>query len=212
MKKLKKTIHQVIAEQVPEKSRVLDLGCGDGVLLNYLIANKNVKGHGVDIDYKAIIKCIEKGISVIQSDLNELPLDFQDKTFDVVILNQTIQEVMHPDKIIQEMLRIGKAGILGFPNFGSIKVRLMFLFKGKMPVTRELPHYWYNTPNIHLLTLNDFKEFCKKNSIILINKVYLKSRLFKFGKNKNNYKRIRFFPNLRAELVVVRICKKCNIV
>jgi methionine biosynthesis protein MetW len=208
MKKLKKAIHQIIAEQVPENSRALDLGCGDGVLLNYLISYKNVKGHGVDIDYKAITKCIEKGISVIQFDLNELPLDFKDKSFDIVILNQTIQEVMHPDKIIFEMLRIGKEAILGFPNFGSIKVRLMLLFKGKMPVTTDLPYYWYNTPNIHLLTLKDFKDFCKENNISIKSKVYIKSKLLKFGKNKKIYKRIKLFPNLRADLAVVKICKK----
>ena len=208
MKRLKKTIHRVIAEEIPSGCRVLDLGCGNGELLNYLISQKKVKGHGVDIDYKALINCIEKGLSVIQLDLNELPLDFSNNAFDMVILNQTIQEVMHPDKIIMEMLRIGKEAILGFPNFGTLKVRLKILFNGRMPVTDELPYYWFNTPNIHLLTLKDFKNFCKTNKIKLKKEIYLKSRIIKSRKKPNNYKRIKFLPNLRAELVVVKIYKK----
>jgi len=207
MRKLKKTIHQIIAEEVPVGSKLLDLGCGDGMLLNYLISNKNVKGHGVDINYKVIIKCIEKGIPVIQLNLNNLPLDFANNSFDIVILNQTIQEVMHPDKIIQEMLRIGKMGILGFPNFGTLKIRLKLLFKGRMPVTKELPYYWYNTPNIHLLTLKDFKIFCKLNNIKLEKIIYLKSKLIKKSGTKNDYKRIKILPNLRADLVICKIKK-----
>lgn len=208
MKRLKKTIHQVIAEEIPTGYRVLDLGCGNGELLSYLISQKNVKGHGVDIDYKALINCIEKGLSVIQLDLNELPLDFSDNSFDMVILNQTIQEVFHPDRIILEMLRIGKEAILGFPNFGTLNVRLKLLFNGKMPVTDELPYYWFNTPNIHLLTLKDFKNFCKVNKIRLKKEIYLKSKIIKSKNKPNNYKRIKFLPNLRAELVVVKIYKK----
>lgn len=207
MKKIKETIHQTIAEEMPPGCTVLDLGCGNGNLLYYLIKNKNVKGLGIDINYKVIIKCIEKGLSVIQLDLNNLPLDFPDKSFDIVVLNQTIQEVMHPDKIIMEMLRIGKQAILGFPNFGNLGVRFNFLFRGKMPKTDNLPYNWYDTPNIHLLTIKDFKTFCKNNKIKIKKKIYFKRTLF-YKRNQNNqYKKIRFFPNMFAEIGVFIINK-----
>ncbi|MBN2400812.1 MAG: methionine biosynthesis protein MetW [Spirochaetes bacterium] len=206
MIRLKKTIHQIIAEEIPENSTVLDLGCGNGDLLNYLINNKNVKGHGLDINSNAIINCIEKGIPVIQIDLNNLPLDFAGKAFDVVILNQTIQEVLHPDKIILEMLRIGKTAILGFPNFGTINIRFGFLLKGKMPVTQELPYSWYDTPNIHLLTIKDFKDYCQKNTIKIEKEIYLAKS--KKNRNSIDYKKIKLLPNIRAELAVFKIFKK----
>jgi len=206
MEKLKKTIHQIIASEIPEKSNVLDLGCGDGVLLNYLMTDKKIKGHGVDINSKAIVKCIEKGIPVIQLDLNSIPLDFSDKSFDIVILNQTLQEIFRPDKIIDEMLRIGKVGILGFLNFGTLKIRLTFLFSGKMPVTKELPYYWYNTPNIHLATLKDFIDFCKKNKIKIQKSIYLKHK-FISSEKLIKYKKISFLPNIRSDLAIFIINK-----
>jgi len=205
MKVLSKTIHQAIAKEIPEGCKVLDLGCGDGELLSYLIENKNVKGHGLDISSSQIIKCIEKGISVIQVDMNDLPLDFPDNSFDFVILNQTIQQVMRPDKIVKEMLRIGKEAILGFPNFGTLNVRLKFLFSGKMPVTKELPYSWYDTPNIHLSTLKDFMSFCKMNNIKISKKIFLKKKIINDNKAYNNYKNVRFLPNTRAEMAVFRI-------
>ena len=207
MERLKRTIHQIISEEIKEKSRVLDLGCGDGVLLNYLITNKNVKGHGVDISSKAIINCMEKGIPVIQVDLNDLPLDFPKNAFDYVILNQTIQEVIHPDKILLEMLRVGKDAILGFPNFGSFNVRLKFLFSGRMPITNELPYRWYNTPNIHLSTLKDFMDFCSDNSIKISKQIFLKRKKSNKAGKSSNYKTIKFLPNLRADLAVFVINK-----
>lgn len=205
MIRLKKRIHQIIAEEIKENSTVLDLGCGNGDLLNFLIKNKNVKGHGVDIDSNAIINCIEKGIPVIQLDLNNLPLDFSDKAFDFVILNQTIQEVMRPDIIIDEMLRIGKTAILGFPNFGTVSIRINFLLKGKMPVTKELPYSWYDTPNIHLLTIKDFKNYCKAKKIKIEKEIYLTKQ--KIDSNGMGYKRIKLLPNLRAHLAVFKISK-----
>ncbi len=205
MKKFKKTIHQIIAQEIPSQCRVLDLGCGDGVLLNYLISNKNVKGRGVDINPKAITNCIEKGIPVIQLDLNNLPLDFPDNSFDMVILNQTIQQVLHPDKIITEMLRIGKEAILGFPNFGCLKIRFKFLLSGRMPITKELPYNWYNTPNIHLSTLKDFIDFCKSNNIKITNQIFLKRKFLNNKQELQNYKNIHLFPNIRADLAVFKI-------
>ncbi len=208
MERFKKTIHELIAQEIKANSRVLDLGCGNGILLDYLKINKNIIGHGVDIDSKALINCIEKGIPVIQLDLNNLPLDFPDNSFDAVILNQTIQEVLHPDKIIMEMLRIGKEAILGFPNFGNLKIRSSLFFKGCMPVTKELPYNWYDTPNIHLLTVKDFYNFCKLNKINILKKIFLKRKLFKQKGRLQNYNKINIFPNLRADLAVFVINKK----
>jgi methionine biosynthesis protein MetW len=202
MIQLKKSIHQVISEEIPQNSRVLDLGCGDGELLNYLIKTKNIHAHGLEINSSAIIKCVEKGISVIHRNLNNLPLDFPDKSYDMTILNQTITEVQKPKKIIMEMLRIGKEGILGFSNFGSLNTRASFLFRGRMPVTTELPYKWYNTPNIHLLTIKDFTDFCNYNKIEIMKKVFLKRKIF-----SDKYKKILFFRNMRADLAVFRIRK-----
>jgi methionine biosynthesis protein MetW len=200
---LTKTVNEVIANQIDENSKVLDLGCGDGELLNYLIEDKKVIGHGIDINSYAIIKCIEKGISVIHWDLNNLPLDFADKTYDYTILNQTITQMRNPKKMIKEMLRVGKQGIIGFANFGNFDIRYNFLVSGKMPITREIPFKWYNTPNIHFLTIKDFYDFCKENEIEIISKVFLKRR-YKSGK----YKKIKNFTNIRADLAVYKIEKK----
>ena len=203
MIKLKKTIHEVISEEIPAGSRVLDLGCGDGELLNYLITTKNIIGHGLEINSHAIIKCIEKGISVIHRNLNILPLDFPDASYDITILNQTVTEVQRPKKIILEMLRISKEGILGFSNFGSIDIRSSFLIRGRMPITGELPFRWYNTPNIHLLTVKDFQDFCKDNRIEIIKQIFLKRKWF-----SGKYKKVIFMKNLRADLAVFKIKKK----
>jgi len=199
---LRQTIHKVISEEIKEGERVLDLGCGNGELLSHLIKNKNVKGHGIDISDEMIIKCIEKGLSVIQLDLDDLPLDFPTKSFDIVILNQTIQQIFNSKEIIMEMLRIGKKGILGFPNFGTLSIRTKFLFSGRMPVSKELPYRWYDTPNIHLLTIKDFKIFCKENNISIEKEIYLKRKI-----SSEQYKKIKLFPNLRAELAVFIIRK-----
>ena len=203
MKRIRDTITQFISREIPNNSRILDLGCGDGELLHFLIKNKNIKGHGIDIDSNAIINCIEKGISVIQLDLDNLPLDFPNNSFDVVILNQTIQQIYNTKEMIEEMLRLGKEGILGFPNFGFLRIRFSFLFKGRMPMTEDLPHKWYNTPNIHLLTINDFRDFCRDNNITINKEIYLKK---KFRSSK--FRELKFLPNLRAELAFFKISKK----
>jgi len=199
---LRQTIHKVISEEIKNGERVLDLGCGSGELLSHLIKNKNVRGHGIDISDEMIIKCIEKGLSVIQLDIDNLPLDFPTKSFDTVILNQTIQQIFNSKEIIMEMLRIGKKGILGFPNFGTFSIRTKFLFSGRMPVSKELPYRWYDTPNIHLLTIKDFKIFCKENNIYIKKEIYLKRKIC-----SDKYKKIKFFPNIRAELAVFIITK-----
>jgi methionine biosynthesis protein MetW len=205
---LKKKINEIISSDIEQGNNVLDLGCGDGSLLRYLMDTRQITGHGIEINGEMIVKCIEKGIPVVQKDLNVLPLDFPDNLFDVVILNQTIQEVQHPDHIIDEMLRIGREGILGFPNFGALSIRLRLLFTGRMPVTPDLPNEWYNTPNIHLLTWKDFNLFCKERNIKITRRTFLKKRRWHHG-----FRRITLFPNLRADSVLVKICageKSCS--
>jgi len=200
MFKLNETIYKVLYDEVSPNTRVLDLGCGEGALLNILIKDKKVIGHGIEISSYAITKCMEKGIPVIQWDLNDLPLDFPDKLYDITILNQTITEIERPKDMILEMLRIGKEGLLGFSNFGNFFYRLSFLIKGKFPVSKT--YKWHNTSSIHSLTVKDFKEFCESYDIDIKKSIFLKKRFF-----SDNYKKIKFFVNLRADMALFRICK-----
>ena len=171
--KLVRADRELITALVPENSHVLDLGCGDGSLLADLIAKKNVRGRGIDIDEANLINCVEQGLSVCQGDLDEGLSDYPDKSYDYVILNQTLQVMKKPEKVIKEMLRVGKNGIVGFPNFAYWKHRLHLMFKGRMPKSSELPFEWYNTPNIHLLTIKDFVVFCRNHDISIIHEEYL---------------------------------------
>lgn len=192
---------KLIANEIKKNSKVLDLGCGDGSLLKLLIDEKNVIGHGIDINTQEIIKCIEKGISVIHWNLDNLPLDFQDNSYDTVILTQTLQQVYHPEELIMEIIRIGKEAILSFPNFASKSIRWKFLMTGRMPITKELPDKWYDTPNIKLLTIKDFSDFCKERQIEIINESYLKQV-------NDKYYQIKFMPNLFADVAIFKIRKK----
>jgi methionine biosynthesis protein MetW len=150
-----------IAAWIPKGASVLDLGCGDGSLLRYLKETRAVRGYGVEISDLDIVSCIANGVNVIQNDLDSGLSDFEDGAFDFVILSQTLQATRHTEPLIQEMLRVGREGIVSFPNFGYWKTRLDVLL-GNMPVSRELPYQWYDTPNVHLCTLNDFESFCRK--------------------------------------------------
>jgi methionine biosynthesis protein MetW len=197
---LSEAIYKILYDEVAPNTRVLDLGCGEGYLLNILIKDKKVIGHGIEISSDAITKCIEKGIPVIQWNLNDLPLDFPDKLYDITVLNQTLIEIEKPKDMILEMLRIGKEGLLGFSNFGSLFYRLSFFFFFKFPVSKT--YKWYNTPSIHSLTIRDFREFCESYDIHIKKSIFLKKSFF-----SNNYKRIKFFVNLRADIAIFRICK-----
>jgi len=179
----------IIAQWIQPKSRVLDLGCGKGELLWYLIHQKQVQGMGFEIDEESLLACVEKGIPVIQRDINLSLKDMEDKSFDYVIISQTIQQLQHPDRLILESLRIGKYVIVSFPNFGHYTIRLSLLFKGRMPKSRALPYEWYDTPNIHLMTLRDFKDFCKRYNIYVHQWWY-------FWQKKGG--RWMFFPNWLA--------------
>jgi len=167
--------HNLIAELVEEDSKVLDLGCGKGKLLSLLIEKKKVWGSGVDIDQENIITCIEKGLTVFQADLDEGLIDHPKQSYDYVILNRTIQVVHKPHELIAEMLRVGRKAIIGFPNFGNWKLLLDLVFKGRMPKNKLLPFEWYDTPNIHLLTINDFNQYCKNMNIRIMDRLFVKN-------------------------------------
>ncbi len=165
--------YNIISEIIGANSKVLDLGCGDGTLLKQLIEEKSVRGIGVEIDQQFAISAIEKGLSIIQGNIDDGLKEFTDKEYDWVILNQTVQSTDKPDFVIEEMLRVGKKVVVSFPNFAYWKVRLYLLFKGKMPKSKILPFEWFNTPNIHLLTINDFYEFCANRDIKILKSVYM---------------------------------------
>lgn len=173
--------YRVIVDLVEENSKILDLGCGSGALFKMLTDEKKVKGVGVEIDENCVIEALEKGLSVIQGDLDEGLKQFPDKSFDYAILNQTLQSTNNPEFVIEEMLRVAKQSIVSFPNFAYWKVRFYLFFKGKMPKSKQLPYEWYNTPNIHLLTVNDFFEFCKKRDIKIKKSIYLTRRKKRSG-------------------------------
>lgn len=164
--------YSLIEEMIEEKSKVLDLGCGDGYLLKLLKDKKNIKGNGIEIAQNEVIQCLEKGLSVIQGNIDEGLKQFGDKSYDYVILNRTLQSTYNPDFVLEEMLRVGKKCIVSFPNFAYWRVRFYYFFSGNMPKSKVLPFEWYNTPNIHLLTIKDFFEFAQKRNIKITKSIY----------------------------------------
>lgn len=193
--------YSIITEIINKGAKVLDLGCGDGDLLAQLIEEKSVNGIGVEINQDAAISAMEKGLSVIQGDIDEGLKGFQDKEYDWVILNQTLQSTEKPDYVIDEMLRVGEKVVVSFPNFAYWKVRFYLLFTGHMPKSKILPFEWYDTPNIHLLTVNDFYEFCKKRDIKILKSVFMTR-----ANVKKNFI-MRSLSNFFAEEVIFVISK-----
>ena len=159
MNNLRKDLN-LIANLIEDNSKIIDIGCGDGELLDFLSKNKNAKIQGLEIDQKKVNKCVAKGLSVIQGDADKDLSLYPEKSFEYVILSQTIQATLEPKKILSELTRIGEKAIISIPNFGFWKVRLDLLFKGKMPITRKLNSTWFDTDNIHLCTILDFLELC----------------------------------------------------
>lgn len=158
----------LIRQWIKPGARVLDLGCGDGALLKTLQEEQGVKGYGLEIDPENIIQCIRNGVNVIQANLDAGLSDFDNQAFDYVIMTQTLQALHYPDQLLEEMLRVGREGIVTFPNFGNWRVRLQLALGGRMPVSKALPAEWYNTPNIHLCTLKDFESLCTQRNIRIL--------------------------------------------
>ena len=156
---------KVIANLIPKNVRVLDVGCGDGSLMSLLINEKNIDARGLELEKENIKKCIYKGLPVIEGNAETELHQFPDKSFDFVVLSQTLQAFYNPEKVLKDLLRIGKSVIISIPNFGYWKVRTSLLFFGKMPVTTTLPNFWYNTPNLHMCTIKDLFNFCEKKNI-----------------------------------------------
>jgi len=156
---------KIIANLLPAKSRVLDVGCGDGTLIEALINQKEIDARGVELEENKVKQCISKGLFVIQGNAETELNQFPDKAFDFVVLSQTLQAFYQPENVLDELLRIGKKVIISIPNFGYWQVRASLLFFGKMPVTKSLPDFWYNTPNLHMCSIKDFYQFCKKKKI-----------------------------------------------
>ena len=190
---------KVIMEWIEKGASVLDLGCGDGELLIRLISQKQVRAQGIEISEQAIHHCVVQGLSVFQEDIDSGLAAYADNSFDYVILNQTFQQVKKPDFVLKEALRVGKKVIVGFPNFVYYKARFQLFFGGKVPVTPSLPYEWYDTPNLHFLSIEDFQEYCRKRDIRI-------ERSFFIGKNK----RVKLFPNLFAEMGLFLLSKFKN--
>ena len=186
---------KVISELVDEKSRVLDVGCGDGILMEYLSKNKVVDVRGLEISKEKVKKCLSNGLAVVEGDAEYDLKQFPDLSFDYVILSQTLQAFMSPENVIKDLLRVGKKVIVTIPNFGHWKVRLDLLFKGEMPITKNLPYEWYNTPNLHMCTIQDFYNFCHNKGINIFKTISLNGQ--KTSKiTSSNLK----FKNLISEL------------
>ena len=196
---------QLIASWIDPGAKVLDLGCGEGDLLDYLKRNKQVIGTGIDRNEIRVTRCIEKGLTVLQGDINEEVLDYPDDTFDYVILSQTLQQVYAPALLIHSLLRVGKKGIVSFPNFSHWRIRMQLLFSGFAPITRQLPYEWYDTPNIRVLTLKDFRKFIDQVGFSILKEVAI---------NTNSQDRrgniVEVFPNLLATYGIFLIEKGKN--
>ena len=191
----------IISDWIEKNSTVLDLGCGDSTLLNYLVLSKNITGYGLEKDIVEVQQSITKNINVIQADFN-IGLDkyFDENFFDYAIMTQALQENKNPDRIILEMLNVAREGIVTFPNMGFWKNRCQLGFLGRMPISRSLPNNWFDTPNIHLCTFNDFERLCKNLDIKIIEKKVL----------DNNYSTnflLKLFPNFFGEIALYRFEK-----
>ena len=196
---------QLIASWIDPGAKVLDLGCGEGELLRYLKKHKQVVGTGIDRNEIRVTRCIEKGLTVLQGDINEEVMDYPDNTFDYVILSQTLQQVYAPALLIHSLLRIGKKGIVSFPNFSHWRVRMQLLLSGFAPITRQLPYEWYDTPNIRVITLKDFRKFIDQVGLSILKEVAINTNS---QDKRGNI--VKVLPNLLATYGIFLIGKGEN--
>lgn len=183
----------VIASWIEPRSRVLDLGCGHGDLLAYLKEQKQIQGTGIEQDKEKAAFCIERGLSVLQGDIKEEVKDYPDAAFDVVILSQTLQQVYQPDLLLKSLARIGKKVIVSFPNFSHYMIRLQILFKGRAPKSPQLPYSWYDTPNIRVITLGDFRKFSRDVGYTIVRECAINTH-----DQERSGRIVKYFSNLRA--------------
>ncbi|MCI5106878.1 MAG: methionine biosynthesis protein MetW [Pseudomonadales bacterium] len=190
----------IIAKLIAPKSNVLDLGCGDGALLDYLQKEKAVTGIGLEIDADNIESCIDKGVNVIEQNLDQGLANFKDDSFDTVLLAQTIQALSKPEQLLDDMLRIGRRGIVTFPNFGNWKARSYLATRGRMPVSKFMPYEWYDTPNIHFCTVKDFDALCREKNIQVLGRTVVDSE------HQGNWA-MRTWPNLLGEIAIYHLSR-----
>jgi len=189
---------EIIAELINPGARVLDLGCGEGDLLDWLQRNKRVNGYGLDVGPENITTCVRKGVNIIEQNLDRGLDNFPDNSFDIVVMTETLQSVRMPHRLLDEMLRIGEQCIVTFPNFGHWRSRLYLALKGRMPMARHLPHSWYETPNIHLCTFKDFEHLVRDKGLTVIER---------FVVNADHFTRplMNLFPNLFGHIALYRL-------
>ncbi len=190
----------ILQQWIPIGGRVLDLGCGDGTLMRSLADNRQVTGYGLEIDAEQITTCISRGVNVIETDLNQGLDNFQNDSFDTVIMTYSLQVMRRPDQLIDEMLRVGKECIVTFPNFGNIRTRSYLMLRGRMPVTKQLSHQWYDTPNIHFCTVHDFDALCEEKNIRILHREVVTER-FPDKQLKG------LLPNLFGETAIYHLAK-----
>jgi len=191
---------KVISKIIKNKKKVLDIGCGDGTLMEYLKLNQQNDVRGLEPQKKLVQRCIAKGLSVIEGDAEKELIQFPEKSFDYVVLSQTLQAFLYPEEVLKQLLRIGEQTIVTIPNFGYWKVRLHLLFKGTMPITKNIPYEWYNTPNLHMCTIKDFVNFCDKKNIKIAQSMCLTKEKISEITNKNMY-----YKNIFSELGIFLI-------
>jgi methionine biosynthesis protein MetW len=192
----------IVASWIEEGSRVLGLGCGEGDLLYHLKTSKQVRCTGIEINEERVSRCIERGLTVLQGDINEEIRDYPDNAFDYVILSQTLQQIYEPARLLRGILRIGKRGVVSFPNFSHWSIRMQLLLKGYAPITRQLPYEWHNTPNIRVITLKDFRKFARDTGFRIIKEVAINTH----NRDKSG-NIIQYLPNLRATYGIFLIGK-----
>lgn len=188
--------YALISQLIPEGAKVLDLGCGDGALLAWLKENKRVQARGVEIRRDLVQQAIARGVTVWQGDIVQGLADYPDAAFDYVILSQTLQEALHPQQVVREMLRVGSHAVVAFPNFGHWRVRVAHLMSGRAPKTALFPYDWYDSPNIHFLTVVDFEEFCRGQKLGILRRKFLAG-----------HREVTRLPNLLAEVAIYLIRK-----